>query len=159
VGTTFTIRLPQAAGCENQQAVALREEAQVSHGEPAKILIIDDEEEIRILLQEIISADGHVVDIAPDGATGLEKLEEQPYDLVFTDLGMPGMTGWDVAKRVKELNRHIPVALITGYNVSSEPENIKEKGVDLILHKPFHIFEVQQLVAQGIQIKGKLAYN
>ena len=87
---------------------------------PAKILIIDDEEEIRGLLQEIVSADGHVVDIAPDGVTGLEKLAVQPYDLVFTDVGMPGLSGWEVAKKVKEINQKTPVALITGYNIIFE---------------------------------------
>ena len=158
-GTTFTICLPRSAECEKQTEGVMRGDEHISQSEPAKILIIDDEEEIRMLLQEIISADGHVVDIAPDGAAGLEKLGEQPYDLVFTDLGMPGLTGWDVAKRVKEFNKKIPVALITGYNVSPEKENFKEKGVDLILHKPFHIIEVQQLVAQGIQLRDRLAYN
>ena len=89
----------------------------------------------------------------------LEKLCGQAYDLVFTDLGMPGLTGWDVAKKVKEINKKIPVALITGYQISAEEENIQEKGVDFILCKPFHITEVQKLVAQGIQLRDKLAYN
>ncbi len=156
-GTTFSIYLPQTL--EARQADAAMKKDEISASGPARILIIDDEEEIRGLLQEIVSADGHVADIASDGETGLEKLCRQAYDLVFTDLGMPGLTGWDVAKKVKEINDKIPVALITGYQISTEEENIQEKGVDFILYKPFHITEVQKLVAQGIQLKDRLLYN
>jgi nitrogen-specific signal transduction histidine kinase/CheY-like chemotaxis protein len=156
-GTTFSIYLPQTL--KAKQADAAMKKDEISASGPARILIIDDEEEIRGLLQEIVSADGHVADIASDGVTGLEKLCGQAYDLVFTDLGMPGLTGWDVAKKVKEINDKIPVALITGYQISSETENLQGKGVDFILYKPFHITEVQKLVAQGIQRKDRLAYN
>jgi len=156
-GTTFSIYLPQTL--EVRQADTAMKKNEISASGPARILIIDDEEDIRGLLQEIVSADGHVADIACDGETGLEKLCGQAYDLVFTDLGMPGLTGWDVAKKVKEINEKIPVALITGYQISSETENLQEKGVDFILYKPFHITEVQKLVAQGIQLKDRLLYN
>jgi nitrogen-specific signal transduction histidine kinase/CheY-like chemotaxis protein len=156
-GTTFTIHLPHATAAKQEAEMKLNEIS--SSAEPAKILIIDDEEEIRGLLQEIISAEGHVVDIAPDGASGLEKLGAQSYDLVLTDVGMLGLSGWDVAKRVKEINQKTPVALITGYTILFEVEDLKEKGVDFVLHKPFHVAEVQQLVARGIQLRDSLFYN
>jgi len=72
---------------------------------------------------------------------------------------MPGLSGWDVAKRVKEINQKTPVALITGYTILFEVEDLKEKGVDFVLHKPFHVAEVQQLVARGIQLRDSLFYN
>jgi PAS domain S-box-containing protein len=157
-GTTFSIYLPQALEAKQANAAMKKDEISAPSA-PARILIIDDEEEIRGLLQEIVLADGHVADIASDGESGLKKLCGQAYDLVFTDLGMPGLTGWDVAKKVKEINDKIPVALITGYQISDEEENLQEKGVDFILCKPFHITEVQKLVAQGIQLRDRLAYN
>ena len=153
-GSTFTIYLPQAAASARITEVKLA--VLSSPVAPAKILIIDDEEEIRGLLQEIVSADGHVVDIAPDGVSGLEKLADQPYDLVLTDVGMPGLSGWEVAKKVKEINQKTPVALITGYNIIFELADLKEKGVDFVLQKPFHVAEVQQLISQGIQLKDSL---
>jgi PAS domain S-box-containing protein len=157
-GTTFSIYLPQAGEVKKAEEVAKKDEVSASSG-PARILIIDDEEEIRGLLQEIVAADGHVVDIAPDGKSGLEKMDFQHYDLVFTDVGMPGLSGWDVAKKVKEMNQKTPVALITGYHIYNATEELQEKGVDFILYKPFHIAEVQQLIAQGIQLRDRLAYN
>jgi CheY-like chemotaxis protein len=156
-GSTFTIYLPQAAASARITEVKAAELS--SPVAPAKILIIDDEEEIRGLLQEIVSADGHVVDIAPDGVTGLEKLAVQPYDLVFTDVGMPGLSGWEVAKKVKEINQKTPVALITGYNIIFEVADLKEKGVDFVLQKPFHVAEVQQLISRGIQLKDSLYFH
>jgi len=153
-GSTFTIYLPQAAASATTTEVKLA--VLSTPVAPAKILIIDDEEEIRGLLQEIVSAYGHVVDIAPDGLSGLEKLADQPYDLVLTDVGMPGLSGWEVAKKVKEINQKTPVALITGYNLIFEVADLKEKGVDLVLQKPFHVAEVQQLISRGIQLKDSL---
>jgi PAS domain S-box-containing protein len=157
-GTTFSINLPQAVELKQVEEAIKKDEIASPPG-PVRILIIDDEEEIRGLLQEIVSADGHFVDIAPDGTVGLEKLGLQHYDLVFTDVGMPGLSGWDVAKKVKELNQKTPVALITGYHIYNATEELQEKGVDFILYKPFHIAEVQQLIAQGIQLRDRLAYN
>ena len=157
-GTTFSIYLPQAEEVKQAEEVAKKDEMSAA-SRPVRILIIDDEEEIRGLLQEIVAADGHVVDIAPDGKSGLEKMDFEHYDLVFTDVGMPGLSGWDVAKKVKEMNQKTPVALITGYHIYNATEELQEKGVDFILYKPFHIAEVQQLIAQGIQLRDRMLYN
>jgi CheY-like chemotaxis protein len=71
-------------------------------------------------------------------------------DLVFTDLGMPDMSGWQVAEKVKSINGRIPVVLITGWNIELKQSETKESGVDLIIQKPFDVEQVLNLVQEGM---------
>ncbi len=82
---------------------------------------------------------------------------EHHFDLVFTDLGMPEMSGWQVAKEVKKINKETPVALITGWEVQLEQSELKKSGVDLWVNKPFQVDEIRRLVDEGLdlQIKSK----
>ncbi|MFQ5830132.1 MAG: response regulator, partial [Candidatus Methylomirabilia bacterium] len=131
-GTTFTIKLP-ARG-----APAPRVDPRATpQGERLRILIIDDEADVRAIFRDIAEAGGHEVCEAESGAEGLELLERQPVDLVCTDLGMPGMTGWQVADRVKVRWPELPVALITGWGARVAPEELGAHGVDLLITKPF----------------------
>ncbi|MFQ5830131.1 MAG: GAF domain-containing protein [Candidatus Methylomirabilia bacterium] len=133
-GTTFTIKLP--AGAAPAPRVD-RTAAITPQGGRLRILIIDDEPEVRAIFRDIAEAAGHEVREAESGAEGLETLERQPVDLVCTDLGMPGMAGWQVADRVKARWPELPVALITGWGARVAPEELGAHGVDLLITKPF----------------------
>ncbi len=89
---------------------------------------------------------GHQVIEASDGILGMKYLEEGKFDMVLTDLGMPVMNGWEVAKWVKSKTPQIPVGLITGWGKNLEEEKIKESGVDLIIGKPFQVSEILEAV-------------
>ncbi|MFQ5828669.1 MAG: response regulator, partial [Candidatus Methylomirabilia bacterium] len=104
-----------------------------------RILIIDDEADVRVTFRDIVGVAGHEVWEAENGAEGLELLERQSVDLVCTDLGMPGMTGWEVADRVRGRWPELPVALITGWGPRVGPEELKAHGVDLLITKPFQV--------------------
>jgi CheY-like chemotaxis protein len=93
---------------------------------------------------------GHHVIEASDGILGMKYLEEGQFDMVLTDLGMPVMNGWEVAKWVKRKTPQIPVGLITGWGVNLEEEKIKESGVDLIIGKPFQVNEILEAVKQFV---------
>ena len=110
------------------------------------ILVIDDDERVRTLLKDILVFGGHQVIEAPDGILGMKYLEEGKFDMVLTDLGMPVMNGWEVAKWVKSKTPQIPVGLITGWGKNLEEEKIKESGVDLIIGKPFQVSEILEAV-------------
>ena len=112
------------------------------------ILVIDDDDRIRALLKEILVFGGHQVIEASDGILGMKYLEEGKFDMVLTDLGMPVMNGWEVAKWVKRYTPQIPVGLITGWGIDLEEEKIKESGVDLIIGKPFQLSEILEAVNQ-----------
>jgi PAS domain S-box-containing protein len=151
-GTTFIIHLPIAE-------IALEEEKgkqiQVEQRK-ARILVIEDEEQVRNLLSAILTKGGHQVEIATDGSQGIEIFREKEFDLVFTDLGMPGISGWQVAEKIKSINGNVPVTLITGWNVELEQSELKEKGVDLVIQKPFDIEQVLTLVQEGIKAGDRL---
>jgi signal transduction histidine kinase/CheY-like chemotaxis protein len=140
-GTTVTLRLPALEREEPASEAPPKEPAR-----SARILVIDDEPEVRELLVEYLTAEGHSVTSAADGWQGIAKIEEETFDLVFTDLGMPGMTGWQVAEVVKSRFPGMPVVLITGWADTLEPG--EESRVDGILAKPFQIDGLRDLLSR-----------
>lgn len=119
------------------------------HG--ARVLVIDDEGHNLELCQHILERHGHEVVAAASGSAGLERLRERGFDLVITDLGMPGLTGWDVAREVKASRPGTPVILLSGWGVQQEEAQLREAGVDVAIPKPVGsrklLDEVQRLLA------------
>jgi CheY-like chemotaxis protein len=142
-GTICCLTFPACAGTmkEDKQKDALPLKPR-----KARILIVEDEDEVRELLKDILSEGGHEVAFASDGQKGLALFQEKTFDLVFTDLGMPGMSGWEVAEQIKRLSGETPVALITGWEVKQKKQELKSKGVDVVLKKPFRVEEILSLV-------------
>ena len=102
-----------------------------------KILVIDDEEGVRDVLGMVLQGEGHRVTLAENARKGLEEFNQAHFDLVLTDLAMPEMSGWELARRIKEVDAKMPVGLITGREVFTSKEKMKERGVDFIVSKPF----------------------
>ena len=148
-GTTFTIKLPIS-----KQAVAEQKiKPLLKRHRKVRILVIDDEKDIRELIADILTMNRFEVEVASNGREGISLFKKKKFDLVFTDLGMPGMSGWQVAKEIKKINDKIPVALITGWQIKAEGAELKAKGVDLIINKPFKVEQVLLLVQEGMEIK------
>jgi GAF domain-containing protein/CheY-like chemotaxis protein len=142
VGSTFTIRLP----------VGRATQAPESAGPPAgadsvRVLVIDDEPFVRETLEEILRQQHHEVVAADDGVTGLARFRAGAFDLVMTDLAMPGMSGWQVARAVKSVRPEVPVVLVTGWGVEVEVDELQAHGVDRVMTKPFRFEDVQEVVA------------
>ena len=121
-----------------------------------RILVIDDDVDVLDVLAEILRTNTHSVVAAHNGAEGLEVFRNSKFDLVFTDLGMPGMNGWEVAAGVKALSPSTPVGLITGWGANVDEKRMKEAGVDLIVSKPFRFDEVVALVEEAVKLKVRL---
>lgn len=102
-----------------------------------RVLVVDDDEAVREVLEELLRTDGHDVTAASNGQEALELCGSSPFDLVFTDLGMPGISGWEVAESIKRDRPDIPVVMITGWGAQVDPERLKQSGVDRVLAKPF----------------------
>ena len=116
------------------------------------ILVIDDDDRVRTLLRDILVYGGHQVIEAADGILGMKYLEEGKFDMVLTDLGMPAMNGWEVAKWVKHKVPRIPVGLITGWETQLDEEKIKESGVDLVIGKPFQVTDILDAVNHCVSL-------
>ena len=155
-GTAFTIKLPLTGKADTKED--RREKVIPMQGKhnKARILVIDDEADVRELLRDILSDAGHDVEMAHNGCEGIEMFEKQPYDLVLTDLGMPVMSGWEVAGKIRQMNKCVPIALVTGWNVVLDDAALHSSGVNLVVHKPFQVDQVLNLVKEGVIVKDRL---
>jgi len=112
----------------------------------ARLLAIDDEPEVLDVLTELLASLGHAVTAASRGSEGLALLERERYDLVFTDLAMPGMTGWQVAQAVKSRWPDLPVVLLTGWADQVHPAS-HTTWVDRFVRKPFQLEQIEETLA------------
>lgn len=104
-----------------------------------RILVLDDEEIIRQLLKETLSARGYEVETAADGKTALELIKKSIFDLLITDVKMPGMSGLDVLREIKKTNPYLEVIVVTGYpTIEAAVDAIKMGAYDFIC-KPFDL--------------------
>ncbi|MCX8117277.1 MAG: GAF domain-containing protein [Desulfobacterota bacterium] len=154
-GTTFLLHLPVGYG-EEVKEVDQGAKRPAGALRSARILVIDDEEAVRDVLSRMLQAKGHRVEVASGGEEGIERFKKQPFDLVFTDLGMPKISGWEVGKRLKELNPKIPVIMITGWGMELDRKKMTESGIDLIISKPFSFDQVTQLIHEALDLKERM---
>ncbi|MCP4717415.1 MAG: response regulator, partial [Deltaproteobacteria bacterium] len=122
--------------------------------QPTSILIVEDEKEVRDLLRDVLTDYGHCVKAASNGKEALQLFSKHSFDMVFTDLGMPGMSGWDVAREIKNTDRNTPVIMVTGWKISHTENELKNKGVDLIINKPFQISHILEKVQVGLTLSN-----
>lgn len=111
-----------------------------------RILIVDDTKATRDALSNIFSVMGFKVDVASNGNEGLNLFSKNSFDLVITDLQMPGMDGWNVAFRIKDKSPNTPVVLITGSEKEAVMEKLKGSCVDSVLFKPFRLEDIQEII-------------
>jgi CheY-like chemotaxis protein len=152
-GTTFRILLP-AAGREPAPAcesAAPPEPARESGARPIRILVAEDERDVRELLCEILRAEGHEVHPAESGIEALEIFRASDFDAVFTDIGMPGMSGWELARAVREADGSVPLAVITGWGDAVGSNEQRAAGVDWVVTKPFDAGRIAELAADASQ--------
>ena len=145
-GSTITVIVPANADLSGQEAPST--DASPPPRKKGRFLIIDDEAQIRDMLAEMLSAQGHEVFTASGGQQGLQVFKDQLPDLVVTDLGMPGVSGLDVANAVKAANSRIPVILMTGWGMTLAEEEVRKNGVDFIISKPFQLPEMERILNQ-----------
>jgi len=118
-----------------------------------RFLVIDDEAPIRDLLAELLVQQGHQVFTASSGKEGLEIFKDEIPDLVITDLGMPEVSGWDVATTVKAVNPATSVILMTGWGITLDKDKARHRGVDVVVAKPFQIGEMQKVLNEMIELR------
>lgn len=102
-----------------------------------EVLVIDDEELIRLLFEETLGKLGYKVVIAKNGSEGLELIKQRDFDLLFLDLKMPGMDGAEIFRQVKTIKPNLPVVIITGYPNSDMMDRALAHGPFGIMKKPF----------------------
>jgi signal transduction histidine kinase len=141
-GTTVTLRFqparpaPAAAAAPTPPVLAAR-----------RLLLVEDDGQVREALADLLRTKGHTVLEADGGAAALSLLAQDGIDLVITDLGMPGMSGWDVAKAVKDRSPGLPVLLLTGWGDRAAQE-AGESVVDRVMSKPVRLQDLQEAILE-----------
>jgi len=146
-GTAFSIVLPVAL--EGKKEVT--PDAMIKPVRPARILVIDDEETVREVLEKMLSQVNHRVTVARNGDEGIRLFQEKEFDIVLTDLGMPGMSGWEVCQKIKKVNPYTPVGMITGWGMEVSQSKMEECGLDFIIAKPFDFNQIIRVVSEKIE--------
>lgn len=101
-----------------------------------KVLVVDDDPVVGKSFDRVLSGKGYAVITARNGEEALDKLRNEAYDVVFTDIKMPGMNGLEVAERVKASQPWLPVVIVTGYGTDANEARAKAAGVSSFLRKP-----------------------
>lgn len=119
------------------------------------VLLIDDDKALLTVVCELLDALGHNVVTAGEGVEALEKFDENRIDMVITDLGLPGMSGWDIAKAVKLRSANMPVMIISGWGAQIADSDINSRGVELVLPKPFTVSQLEEAIAGTLQARSE----
>lgn len=123
-----------------------------------KLLIVDDQNGIRILLMEVFNSEGYNTFQAANGKLALELVQRESPDLVLLDMKIPGMDGLEILKYIKEINADINVIMMTAYGELDMIKEATELGALMHFTKPFDIDEMR--VAVNTQLNKPLAnYN
>ncbi|MET3211058.1 UNVERIFIED_CONTAM: two-component system response regulator (stage 0 sporulation protein F) [Paenibacillus sp. PvR008] len=120
--------------------------------EKKKVLIVDDQNGIRILLMEVFGSEGYETFQAANGKIALEIVEKEPPDLVLLDMKIPGMDGLEILKHLKTMNPNIKVIMMTAYGELDMIKEATELGALMHFTKPFDIDEMR--IAVNKQLRG-----
>jgi CheY-like chemotaxis protein len=112
----------------------------------SKIIIVDDNEEFRLILRTVLERKGFVVTEASDGQEAIERMSTDPFRLAIVDLDMPRMNGIELTRRVKKDHPGVPVMMITAYASFYAPGEILAAGVDAFLQKPVDFARLTQAI-------------
>ena len=112
------------------------------------ILLIDDDETVRVFLQDYFEDRDFNIEIASDGIEGVEKFEKGNFDLILCDILMPKMMGLEVLRRIKSLKSSSRIIMLTSVKEGSLMQKAKELGCTLYLNKPIHLTDLEAKVLE-----------
>ena len=122
----------------------------VSAPDRARVLVVDDEEPVRDLLSRTLALADYEVDVVPDGRTAVDRMRIFNYDLLITDLRMPGVDGLHVIREARRLKSDLPIIIVTGYSSEASAIEAINLGVQGYLTKPFRVPRVLAAAAKAL---------
>jgi len=112
------------------------------------VLIVDDQADLVHVVRTILEGRGYAVDTALNGRDGVAAAEASRYSVILTDLGMPDISGWDVAGRVRQVHPDVPIVLMTGWAADIPPDRLREHEIQALLPKPFRSDQLLAVINQ-----------
>jgi GAF domain-containing protein/ActR/RegA family two-component response regulator/anti-sigma regulatory factor (Ser/Thr protein kinase) len=154
-GRGSTFRITFARGEAREPAAPQPVDEPVAAVESLRCLVVDDERAVATVLGDVLEASGHRVVVLTDGAEAIARVQREPFDVVFTDLAMPRVSGWDVAHAVKASAPGVPVFLVTGFGVELSAAERRTHGVAEVFSKPLRIEDITRAVAYASRYTGE----
>jgi CheY-like chemotaxis protein len=144
-GTTVRLRLPTAGGSRGHPArPSLR-------GRKARIVVVEDEKQVREALVQGLAREGHIVSAARDAGEALAALGGEAVDILVTDLVLPGGSGLEISRAVKQMWPSAAVVLVTGWPGQVDAATLKSHGVDAVIEKPVGLDALRATVATLVE--------
>jgi two-component system CheB/CheR fusion protein len=153
-GSEFVVRLPVLLTDEPPPPLPSTENAKPT-GPSLRVLVVDDNDDTVTSLALLLNESGHDVRTARDGPSALEAVLEYRPDVALLDIGLPGLDGFDVAKRIRQqpILRNVVLVAMTGYGTESDRQRSRESGFDHYLVKPVRFDKVQEILA-SVSVKS-----
>jgi len=120
-----------------------------------RILITEDDEEMRSLLKDFFEEEGFETDLVSNGVDALQKLAKEHFDLIITDIRMPGLTGLDILPGIKRLRPDASVIVITAFGSDEVYRKSLERGATAYLEKPIHFSKLKGMIHKVVSAKEK----
>jgi PAS domain S-box-containing protein len=111
------------------------------------ILTVDDEPALAELIASLLRVDGHAVVAVNSGAAALDRLGTESFDLVITDMGMPGMDGWELTDQVRSRYPTVPIIIASGWGSQITPDEARERGIRAVVPKPYRLRDLRSAIA------------
>jgi CheY-like chemotaxis protein len=146
-GTTFRISLPVAPEVMTNAGTDLDNPPTSSEGDKLRVLVVDDESAVREVLREALEAEGCEVMVANSGEHALRLYDARAgsIDLVFTDIGMPEMSGWELSSEIRKRSETIPLAIVSGWADAISIDARQAIKADWVVSKPFDIGTIAEI--------------
>jgi signal transduction histidine kinase/FixJ family two-component response regulator/predicted negative regulator of RcsB-dependent stress response len=150
-GTTFRISLPLAIETETAAGGNALTNPATQTQNTVRVLVVDDEPAVRDVLQEALETEGYEVLTADCGEQALKLFDDKAgrIDLVFTDIGMPGMNGWDLAREIRKRSSAVPLAIVSGWAEAISCEARQEIKAEWVVPKPFDIVSITEIAKEA----------
>jgi PAS domain S-box-containing protein len=151
-GTTFTITLPIGMVPTGESTAG----GEARSDRKGRILLVDNDPQVLSILGEMLKDAGHHVLPVPSGPEALRVFVPSGFDLVITNVGMPEMSGWDVAERLRASDPHVPVIFITGWGLQEEDQaRCRRLGISALLFKPVPPAELHRTVQVALAARPR----
>ncbi len=152
-GTEFSVYMPVAQGDE---IPALPERPSEIHGGTERLLVVDDEETLMRVEKAMLEAMGYIVQGSTHSPSALEAFRRAPesFDAVITDYTMPNVTGYELARKLREIRVDIPIILCSGYLDPNMEKAVRAAGIDAFVRKPVGRKELAQALRQALDRRG-----
>ena len=148
-GSEFVIRFPLAQHDEVPQTKAIAMPVASQDGHPRRIVVVEDNQDVRDLLRLKLAKLGHEVHAVGDGVAGADTIVAQKPDLALVDIGLPGIDGYEVASRVREsLGNGVVLVAVSGFGLPEDKRKALDAGFDEHITKPADVSDIESLLSR-----------